>query len=73
MKWIGATLEAGESELGPFTQFTIPPEKVEKLLGECQNLLKAPVVGVRQLRSGLCSKPSTGIVTFLSSFVGCAS
>lgn len=51
VKWIGATLEAGESELGPFTEVTIPPEKVEKLLGECQNFLKAPVVGVRQLWS----------------------
>lgn len=40
-----------ESELGPFTEVTIPPEKVEKLLGECQNFLKAPVVGARQLRS----------------------
>eukprot|EP00434_Breviolum_minutum_P038994 symbB.v1.2.034605.t1/scaffold4499.1/size38882/7 len=51
VKWIGATLEAGESELGPFTEVTIPPEKVEKLLGECQNFLKAPVVGASQLRS----------------------
>lgn len=51
VKWIGASLEAGESELGPFTEVTIPPEKVGKLLGECENFLKAPVVGVRQLRS----------------------
>ena len=51
VKWIGATLEVGEGERGPFVEVTIPPEKVEKLLSECQNFLKAPVVGVRQLRS----------------------
>ena len=52
VKWIGASLEAGEDEAtGPFVEVTIPAEKVEKLLSESKNFLKAPVVGVRQLRS----------------------
>ena len=52
VKWIGASLEAGEDgATGPFVEVTIPEEKVEKLLSESKNFLKAPVVGVRQLRS----------------------
>ena len=52
VRWIGATLESGlDDSSGPFVEVTIPQEKVEKLLSESRNFLKAPVVGVRQLRS----------------------
>ena len=80
VKWIGATLEVGNGERGPFVEVTIPPEKVEKLLLECQNFLKACVVGVRQLRSFAgsmafvhCSGPSSDTTTFSGPIVGCPS
>eukprot|EP00435_Cladocopium_sp_Y103_P022262 s2504_g5.t1 len=51
VRWIGAEIQAGEDEEGRFVQVTIPEEKTEKLLAEVDRMLKAPVVGTKQLRS----------------------
>ena len=51
VKWIGAELSITQDPDGPLVMVKIPEEKVEKLLQEVDNFLKAPVVGTRQLRS----------------------
>ena len=51
VKWIGAQLTVDTDEDGPFVKVLIPQDKVTKLLGEVERILKAPVVGTRQLRS----------------------
>eukprot|EP00435_Cladocopium_sp_Y103_P040858 s554_g11.t1 len=51
VKWIGAQLTVGADTDGRFIKVTIPQDKVEKLLAEAGRMLKAPVVGTRQLQS----------------------
>jgi hypothetical protein len=51
VKWIGAELSISTDHLGEFVQVKIPQDKVQKLLGEVERFLKAPVVGIKQLRS----------------------
>eukprot|EP00435_Cladocopium_sp_Y103_P040399 s39_g11.t1 len=51
VKWIGAQLTVGLDTDGRFIKVNIPQDKVEKLLAEAGRMLKAPVVGTKQLQS----------------------
>eukprot|EP00435_Cladocopium_sp_Y103_P026794 s2314_g6.t1 len=51
VKWIGAELSIDQDESGLHVLVRIPQDKVQKLLDEVDRIFKAPVVGVKQLRS----------------------
>ena len=51
VQWIGAELLMDEDDQGSFVQVSIPKEKIDSLLQEIERFLKAPVIGVKQLRA----------------------
>lgn len=51
VQWIGAELHIGDDDQGSFVQVSIPKEKVDSLIDDIDRFLKAPVIGLKQLRA----------------------